>query len=771
MNKEANLRDYLDVIIKRRWLIITCAIVTALGAFLGSLRSPKIYQAQVKFKLDLSQTKPTFFSEFYTPQRIDPVESELEIIRSRAIARSVVKKLGLNLILKDNKRALFDSVQVSEEARAGRYLLKMKDGEFTISMNGGEVIGSGRVGKLFDKGGIKFFLKQPPKENLEFTIVPLERATDDLISYISANQIRNTDLVLLKVKYFLPELAAIIANTIAQEYIKYSLETLRESARGSKEFIESQIEIFGIELDSAEEKLRHFKQTSGLFLLSETAKEIISSLAHFETEKEKAVVERHETETSIKKLESELSRDEASYGAYKRLTSFPTISNSPLILSLKEQLKDLELRRQEYLLDETKLRELKNVEEEINQVKEEINKVTRQIALVGPSIDDPIFRSVITNIMNNETKLIALQSRIEALNQIINRYNLRLKQLPEAEVNLAQLERQKKANEEIYTMLLSKLEESKIAEAMQISDAKIIDYAITPDCPVEPRLRQMTLLGLLLGLLIGILGAFLLDYLDTSIKDVKEIEEITGISVLATIPKIKDNQLGQIPVLRDSGSEASEAYRILRTNLLFAAAAKPLKSLLITSTAPQEGKTTTAINLGIIFTQTGSNVLVLDCDFRRPMLHRYFKDLVPDNNHGLSDVLVNRLKLKDAILSCPRTNLKFITSGTIPSNPAELLGSQRMENLLNELKEEFDILLIDAPPALGLADARVLGKLCDGILIVLLAGKTSRDAVMEIKEELQRTGEKIVGYVLNGIDITNYHYRHRYYYFCHRSSS
>lgn len=770
MKRETNFQDYLDVIIKRRWLIIACAIVTTLGALLGSLRSPKIYQAQVKFKLDLSQTKPTFFSEFYTPQRIDPVESELEIIRSRAIARSVVKKLGLNLILKDNKRPLFDSVQVSENARTGRYFLKMENGEFILSTNGGEIVGRGSVGKLFDNGEIKFLLKQHPRENLEFTIVPLERATDDLLAYISANQIRNTDLVLLKVKYFLPELAALIANTIAQEYIKYSLETIRESARGSKEFIESQIAIFGLELDSAEEKLRHFKQTSGVFLLSETAEGIISSLAHFETEKEKAVVELHEAETSIKKLEAELSRDEASYGAYKRMASFPTISNSPLILNLKEQLKNLELQRQEYLLDETKSRELKNVEEKIEEIKEEINKVTRQIALAGPSIDDPIFQSIITSIMNNETKAFALQSRIEALNQIINRYNLRLKQLPEAEVNLAQLERQKKANEEIYTMLLSKLEESKIAEAMQISDAKIIDYAITPDFPVEPRVRQTTVFGLLLGLLIGVVGAFLLDYLDTSIKDVKEIEEITGISVLATIPKMQDNRTEQIPVLMDSNSEASESYRILRTNLLFAAAAKPLKSLLVTSTAPQEGKTTTIINLGIIFTQTGSNVLILDCDFRRPMLHRYFKNLVQNNNHGLSDVLVNRIKLKDAIITCPKTNLKFITSGTIPSNPAELLGSPRMENLLNELRKDFDILLIDAPPALGLADARVLGKLCDGILIVIRSGKTNRDAVIEIKEELQRAGEKIVGYVLNGIDITHRYHRHRYYYYHHPTS-
>jgi len=763
MNKELTFQDYLYVIIKRRWLIIICILLGTFGAFLASLRLPKVYEAKVKFRLDLSQTKPTFFTEFYPSQRVDPVESELEIIRSRAIARSVVKKLGLNFILKNPRRALFDSVKISENARPGRYLMKLENNHFTILTNGGEIIGKGYVGELFDNGSIRFLIKETPRENLEFAIVPVERATDDLIDRISVSQIRNTNLVLLKVKYFIPELCARIANTIAYEYIQYSLENIRESARGSKEFIETQIEIFGSELDSAEEKLRRYKQKSGVFLLSETAEEIITALAQFEVEKEKAVVELNETETSIKKLEAELAKDEASYGVYKKMASFPTISNSPLILSLKEQLKNLELKKQEYTLDPNKTAELKIVEEQIAQVKEEINKATKQIVLAGPSIDDPIFKNIITNIMNYETKIFALQSRIEALNQILSRYNLRLKQLPEAEVNLAQLERQRKANEEIYTMLLSKLEESKIAEAMQISGAKIIDYAITPDYPVEPKPRQNALLGFLLGLLIGVGGAFLLEYLDSSIKSAKEIEDITGISVLASVPRIKDKEMKIIPSIFEIDSELAEAYRILRTNISFTAAEKSIKSLLVTSTAPQEGKTTTSINLGITFNQLGYRVLLMDCDFRRPMFYRYFKTFIKDNQLGLSDVLANQIKLKDVIIQTSEPNLKFITSGTVSVNPAELLGSQKMANVLDELKSEFDFLIIDAPPALAVADTRILGKICDGIIVVVMAGRTNRNAVLDVKEELQKAGEKIIGYVLNGVDRVSpyYYYRHR----------
>ncbi len=764
MKKEPTFQDYIDIIYKRRILVIICVAVATLGAIIISLSLPKVYEARVRFKLELSEARPVFFTELYTPQRVDPVESELEIIRSRALARAVVKKLNLHFVVKNHNRQLFDSIQISDNFPAGKYVIRFEDdGGFKVFdiKEKDEPIGEGRVGAIFKTNGLKFLLKsKPEKYFLEFNVVNIEKATDNLMQSVSANQIKNTSLVLLKARSTLPEVASLIANTLSQEYILYTLESLRESARGSKEFIESQIKIFGTELDSAEENLRRYKQKSGVFLLSETAREIISSLAEFEVEKEKAIVELHETESSIKKLESELARDEASYGYYKKMASFPTISNSPLILRLKDQLKSLEIQKQEYKNDPEKLRQ---IEEQVAAIEQEINKTSKQIALAGPSVGDPVFQGLITNIINSETRLIALQSRIDALNQIIERQNRRLKQLPEAEVNLAQLERQKKANEEIYTMLLGKLEESKIAEAMQISQARIIDYATIPDEPVEPKPKQNAILGFLLGLLIGVGGAFLLEYLDTSIKTSKEIEELTGITVLATIPMMKNGQPAEFPIAREPYSEIAEAYRILRTNITFSAAARPIKSLLITSTVPQEGKTTTCINLGITLSQTGQKVVILDCDFRRPKLHKYFNDITPSNHNGLSDVLINRVKLKDVIKQSPFENLCFVTSGTIPSNPAELLGSARMKEVLDTLKNDFDFVLIDAPPALGVADARVLGKVSDAILVVVMVGKTARDAVVEIRDELERAGEKIIGYVLNGVDITQRYHRYRYY--------
>ncbi len=769
MKSEPTLQDYFSVVIEHRRLVIICVIVATVVALVTSLRLPKVYEAKVRFKLDLSEAKPVFFSEIYTPTSVDPVESELEIIRSRTLARTVVKKLGLNFRVQSNYRDFFDSISVTDNAPLGRYSLKINDDQFSLVTKDGNVIGIGTVGTMYDSGFLAFLLKENPKENIDIVVMDVEKSVDELQDKISANQIKNTALVLLKAKSSDAQLAANISNTLAEEYINYSLATLRESARGSKEFIQSQIEIFGEELNKAEEKLRQYKEESGIFLLDESAKEIISSLAQFEAEREKSLVELHEVESTIENLEAELSKDEATYGAYKRMASFPTISTSPIIMSLRERLKDLELQKQESIQSGKEGKELMDIEDKIQSAEEELKTATKQIALAGPSVKDPIFQAIISQIINNETRMIALQSRIEALNQIIARQNHRLKQLPEAEVNLAQLERQRLANEGIYTMLLSKLEEAKIAEAMQIGEARIIDFATVPDYPVEPKTRQNTVLGFLLGLIIGIGGAFILEYLDTTLRDSKELEQLTGSSVLATIPLVKNKNRVQIPTIDEPHSQIAEAYRILRTNLAFSAAAQPIKSLLITSTSPQEGKSTTCINLGITLALQGHKTILLDCDFRRPMLHRYFAQHGELDRHGLSDVLIDRLKLNEAIMKSSIDKLFFIVTGTIPSNPSELLGSQKMEVILNALKDDYEYIIIDAPPALGVADARVLGRICDAILVVVMAKKTTRDATVELKDALERSGEKIVGFVLNGIDTASYYYRHHYYYYYHHS--
>jgi tyrosine-protein kinase Etk/Wzc len=769
VKKEPTLTDYINILWDRRRLILVCTAVAAVVALVLSFILPKTYEAEVTFKLDLSESKPLFYSPIFTQKQIDPVESQLEIIQSRTLAQAVVKKLGLNFIVKDAYRPYFDSVFVADACMPGKYYLRFNDGGFSLSDTRGDTIGTGTLNNLYDSSILRFYLTEKPADNIRLTIIALNKRAEILQEQVSVDQIKNSQLVRLKARSRNPRVSAAIANTLAAEYINYSLRTVREVARGSKEFIESQIQVFGDELGHAEEDLRQYKERTGIFLLNASAHEVITSLAQFETERERAIVALHESESAIENLEAELSRDAASYGAYKQMASFPTLSSSPIIVSLKDKLQTLELRKQELAQTEAGSGDISRIEAQILNTEQDLQKATKQIVLAGPSIEDPIFRSIITQIIDQETRAISLQSRIAALNQIIRGQNNRLKQLPEAEVELAQLERQKMANEEIYTMLLGKLEESKIAEAMQISEARIIDAATVPEKPTHPRPVVNTVLGVLLGMMIGIGGVILKERLDTSVKTARDIEELTDSSVLASIPLMKGKERALIATVEEPHSETAEAYRILRTNIAFATAARQIQTLLVTSTMPQEGKTTTCINLGITLAQQGHKVIVVDCDFRRPMLHNYFAQYVKDNRHGLSDVLIGRLKLESAIVNNTVHNLSFITSGTIPSNPAELLGSEKMVLTIEKLKAAFEYVIIDAPPTLGVADARVLGRICDGVLVVVMAQKTHREAVVDVKSELERSGEKVVGFVLNGIDITSNYYRRRSHYYHYQS--
>lgn len=586
---------------------------------------------------------------------------------------------------------------------------------------------------------------------------------------IKIQQIKKTDLVSLRAISQDPEQAAVIANSMAHAYIEYSLLSLREEARSSKVFIEDQIKKFGEELALAEEKLKHYKERSGIFLLDESAREAIDALAQFDASKAQTQVEIKEVESRLANLEKELRGDENVYGEYKKIASFPTISSSPLVVSLRDKLRSLELQKRK-AVDAS---EIARIAEEIKETNLAIQAAINQIIRVGPPSSDPILQSIISKVIENGTQLLALQSRLEATNQVIAEFNTKLSRLPKAEVELAQFTRQKKANEEIYTMLLSKLEEARISEAREIGEAKIIDSAVPSQYPVSPKRRQNLILGAILGLILGIGAAFVIEYLDTSVRDPKEIETMTGLPVLASIPAIKgkgmseDDEVSKIEARFITHfhprSSVAEAYRILRTNITFSAVKAPIKSLVVSSSIPQEGKSTVIGNLAITFAQTGNRSLIIDTDLRKPVFNKIFKE---KRIKGLSDVLIGREKLKDAIFKTSIENLDLLPSGTLPPNPTELLTSAKMKALHEELKGMYEYLFFDSPPILGVADASILASLCDGLLFVVWVGRTGRDAVLEASKVLESAHIRVLGVVLNGIDISH-RYRSRYYYYYH----
>jgi len=303
-----------------------------------------------------------------------------------------------------------------------------------------------------------------------------------------------------------------------------------------------------------------------------------------------------------------------------------------------------------------------------------------------------------------------------------------------------------------------------VAEGKSLDTVIVVEPAALPKEPVSPRTLLNTALAGTVGAMLAVGVVFLIEYLDDTIKTPDDAQRELALPTLGTIPRI-----ARVKSLRDSlvtfkhpRSPVSEAYRVLRTNVQFSTVGNPASALLVTSAAPLEGKSTTAANLGVVMAQAGKKVVLVDCDLRRPALHGMF-DL--RRAAGLTDLLVDEgLHLEEVLLQTSVDGLRLLPSGTLPPNPAELLGSEGMKRLLARLEEEADVVILDTPPALAVADASILASHSPGVLLVVGAGKTRSEACRQGKEALAKAGGRLLGVVLNKVVPRGggYYYYHYY---------
>jgi len=312
--------------------------------------------------------------------------------------------------------------------------------------------------------------------------------------------------------------------------------------------------------------------------------------------------------------------------------------------------------------------------------------------------------------------------------------------------------------------------ESQIWQASELNNVRIMDYAKTPTYPIKPRKKQNAMLGLLMGLLLGGGLAFFIEYLDTSVRTIEDVEKHLSWPVLGIIPRFEQTFQGKIshsdiqPVVRKHPkSVPAEAYRTLKTNIQLADLDHPPRSIAIVSAGPLEGKSTTAVNLAVALAQKGSKVLLVDADLRKSVIH---KILHLDNSTGLADLITNHSQPEAAIKEFHSVdNLWVLTSGSIPSDPSELLGSTQMRSLVKQLTKEYNYVVFDTPPLMSVSDAAVLASQVDGVLMVISPGKLRREMARRTKELLDRVGTPVLGCVLNGVeprDGSYYYYYHSY---------
>ena len=446
--------------------------------------------------------------------------------------------------------------------------------------------------------------------------------------------------------------------------------------------------------------------------------------------------------------------------------------------------------------------------------------IERNITDSHPVLADPRVTALKEEIVKLELELISLKSKYtdaypevitakskldkskSDLSDAINLVTNEQKELSSKEVKLAQLKRNVSVAQDIYLMFRRKYEDARILEAEKVQDVTVIERASVPGRPISPNYRSNIIVGILSGILIGLIMAFVTESLDTSIGRIDDLEDLLQVPVLGIIPssslekqkkfrvKFKKKELvsegdtlyKRLVTLFDPNSVIAEAYKSLRTNLDLTGLKKRGSTIVITSSAPEEGKTQTLCNLGVAMAQAGQKVLIIGSDFRKPTLHKTFG---LKRSPGLAEILLGNLPWQKAINSATdmllggleyemilRTpgieNLHVITSGERSPNPTELLSFPEMDTLIQELKTNFDVILFDSPPTLPVTDSAILGAKVDGVIIVYQAGKTSRHALLRTKIQLENVKVKIMGVVINNLkarfieDVTPYQ-RYRYY--------
>jgi len=594
---------------------------------------------------------------------------------------------------------------------------------------------------------------------LEPTIdsLALEMSFDELMRKVDVEAFRDTDLLEIKVRDPDPSHAAHVANAIAAHYVAESETYSREAARSARDFLEGQIELVRAGLRDAEDALQAFKREQRIADLSAETKAIIDRVADMEAQRADAEARERAAEAQAASTRSEL-------GHHEEVQEFSrTIQKNPVIGELEQQLVDLEIARAGLLEDYTEdSPEVAAVDARIQRARDELTGQVSTIVAASQEQISPIYTSLLISGVQQAAEAKGARQRAESLAGTISRLSTRLDGLPAKEAQLARLTRAQKVSDSVYTLLLEKMHEVRLAESMQLSNARIWETAAAPEKPIRPRKRLNMALAIASGLLLGLLIAAVIEYLDDTIKNPEEAKETLGIPVLGVVPLVQDET--QRLLLDVSGRSAmAEAYRLIRSNIGFLSVDHRVKTLLITSTREQEGKSTTAVNLGIIMAQQENRVMIVDTDLRRPSLHRMLRT---ENKRGLTNVLVGESSLDDVVRDTDFENLKFIAAGPIPPNPAELLGSKRAREVFEQLRDLADIVIFDSPPAALVADAPILGAQLDGALLVIEQKRTPKPMALAGKERLDAAHTTLLGSILNkAIAAPGEHYYYYQYYY------
>jgi polysaccharide biosynthesis transport protein len=768
-----DLHTLLQTLRRNAGLIAAIALLATAAAAWAAYRVPDRYRATSALRiLDerrmLTGGMDVGLAEGMLGRQTDPILSQMQVLRSRSVLGEVADRVGMRLAVVEGglSRSVLGGLSITSDATADTLRVTFTNDSYTVSGRQGPTTAA--YGVPVEVEGVSFTISAPPADR-EPTVLALrerDRAIDGLMERLRTRPRERTDVVDLEFEARDPVIAQQVVNTTAQVFRERSQQAAGEQSRRRREFVEARLLETEAVLREAQDALSDFQRREQVF----------SSQDLFAAQQ----VSIHNLDMRIEELRSERRmfvalRDGLSAGAtqgegIRTMVSAPGLEQNPVVSQLYRQLVNYEIRQD-------------------------------SLRASGSSATNPDWvrnSALIASTEQNLTAALsshinALDARISAAEEVRGRRSAELTAMPGRQAEESRLVIELETIRRMADQLREEAQRARISEVVEAGQVDIVDLAPLPSAPVNDRKPLKLALGMMLGLMMGSGAALLRETMNTAVRSREDVEEQLRVPSLAVVPQIRpigpvsrvsrilgngrkktstalvrsgtNGAAGVDPsliVIHNPQSAAAEAYRTLRTNLIFSQADRPIRTLVVTSSSAGEGKTTTAANLAASYAQQGMSVLLVDADLRRPQQHHLFGI---GREPGLTDLVLERASVDDVIRRTSLAGLCVVPSGMQPPNPAELVGGPRFRAAMAKLAEGFDLVIVDTPPVLAASEGAIMGARADAVVMVVRAGTTDRDSARQAMLQLRTVSANVVGVLLNDVEgnVPKYS-RYQYYY-------
>ncbi len=799
---EISLHEIIAIINRRKMIIFISTCLILVLVILYNLFTSPIYESTVTLKKEIINSRSTSaeFKEMFSMQTMDELDTEIEIIKTRTVLEKIINELNL-LVLIDKVENTSGHTQ---EFKTPLFIYDIQNnslGErkspqfsnFTIDTNNPFItrkyyvkVSLANVFELYDEEsdnliysakydsvaefslqGLNFklnWLNGKNGDRINFEIKNFESVLNSLHDNIFITKVGKTNIFKVSFRSKSPSAAHLIANTVVKKYRENRLGQKRQSIHSSFEFVDDQLQEITEKLKNAEYELGQFKSKHKITNMDESSKEIVAFLSNLESEKVETDLELSE----YRNKQAEMKKEQEKKGYIDQTYLAPGDrggERSPFSVLL-EQLSDAEIRRLELL---QKRREnhpdVLALDDQIAQIKTRLTEYNQNTMTS--------YQIIINTLRNKQYNL----------SRLIERYAAKLENLPGQETALIELIRNKNAFEKMFTLLLNKREELRMAEFSKLQDIVIVDPARQPFKPVSPRKRLNIILGLFVGLIAGVIVIFVQEFLERKITNIDELEKQYSTPILAIIPEYSKelnksimladelcmkNGKHRLVNLMENQGEYLESYRLLRTRL-FRFFNNGNKAFIFTSSEADTGKTSIVANMGVSLARAGKKVLIIDCDLKKASLSRVFD--VPRDFFCLEEYLTSESNIP--VLFKPFHNLfeghnsnldvNILSAGKGDiENSSELLELEKMKTLLEFAHSQYDFILIDTPPVTQIVDTLIIGSYVKNIVFVVRPNHSYKEGIKFALEEINQYSMDIFGFVVNACDVEKSGYKYKY---------